>query len=108
MKCHLDLCQNRYETRMDSTSFCIRLHFDHEYMAVYFVNAWIFLIRTEVVMVSFSTSLQESQIRTRRRRAAHLRVAPPRTSQPAAWHPQDGTSQGAGTDGKEAKRSDTG
>ena len=86
----------------------MRLHFDHEYMAVYFVNASIFLIRTEVVMVSFSTSLQESQIRTRRRRAAHLRVGTAAHPRPAGVAPQDGTSQGAGTDGQEAKRSDTG
>jgi len=106
MKCHLDLCQNRYETRMDSTSFCIRLHFDHEYMAVYFVNAWIFLIRTEVVMVSFSTSLQESKIRTRRQTPCTSHTSLP----PFAPRPGDAAPERCGgctgTGGTASPRSD--
>src|SRR5690242_8798508 len=89
MKRHLFLCQNRYETRMDSTSFCMRLHFDYEYMAVYFMNGWIFRIRPEVVMVSFSTSLQESRIRTRRRtRCASCALHRQASRGPPAWHSQ--------------------
>jgi hypothetical protein len=64
MEIHLFLYQAGYETRMDSTSFCMRLHFDDEWTAVHFMNARIFGIRPGVVMVSFSTLLQESQIRT--------------------------------------------
>src|SRR6185312_17303799 len=88
MKCHLFLSLKRDAAGMRPTSFCMGLHFLHVYMAVYFMNASTFGKRALFVLVSFSTSLQASLIRTRPRHGMH-HVSTHANRRDAANHSKD-------------------